>query len=67
MSRKHFATIALVCNIQRKQFKSDRCYAEFCITMGEAIKEYNDNFNMNKFLEACHVPKNAVVGQKDLI
>lgn len=64
MHRKHFKALAALLKAQKKQFKSDRAYAEFCIQLGYTMQSLNNRFDMNKFLEACH---NDVITAKDLI
>jgi len=54
MTRKHFKKIAATLQAQKAQFSCDRAYAEFCIAMGNSLKEFNSNFSMSTFLEACH-------------
>jgi len=54
MTRKHFKKIAATLQEQRVQFSCDLAYAEFCIAMGHSLREFNRNFSMSKFLEACH-------------
>ena len=68
MTRKHFKRIAALLKSQRAQFKSDKRHAEFCRQMGYVLSEFNDNFQMSTFLEAC-LPDDTKppVTAKDLI
>ena len=66
MTRKHFRALARLAKAQRRQFKSDRAYAEFCIALGDTLRAANNRFSMSAFLEACH-NENKVITAKDLI
>ena len=66
MSKKHFRALAALVKAQKRQFKCDRAYAEFCIQLGHTLQETNNRFSIDKFLEACH-NENKVIIAKDLI
>ena len=66
MHRKHFKALAALTKAQKRQFKSDRAFAEFCIQLGQTLQTFNSKFSMSTFLEACH-NENKVITAKDLI
>lgn len=54
MTRKHYIAIAECLQYGQFLFKSDEDFDIFCRYMGQTVGLFNDNFNMNRFIEACH-------------
>jgi hypothetical protein len=65
VTRKHFKAIATTLNNAQNHFSSDNDYAQFCLEMAYTLRVFNKNFNIDKFLAACHA-KLTPVGQKEL-
>lgn len=65
MTRKHFKAIATTLNCAQRHFSCDNDYAQFCLEMAYTLRVFNKDFNIDKFLAACHA-KLTPVGQKEL-
>ena len=67
MTRRHFQAIAAACKAQRNQFKSRHAYRTFCWQMSTVLAQFNDDFSMDRFLEACYEGEDKIITAKDFI